>query len=42
MNFIVTESGKPVARFLHRKDAEEFLSNAQFEDGYKLYDLIES
>jgi len=42
MNFTITENGQPIAHFLRREDAEEFLSNAQFEDGYKLYKLIPS
>jgi len=42
MNFTVIENGQPIANFLRRKDAEEFLSNAQYEDGYKFYELIPS
>jgi hypothetical protein len=42
MNFTVTENGLPIANFLRREDAVEFLSNAQYENGYKLYELIRS
>jgi hypothetical protein len=42
MNFTVTKNGQPIAQFLHREDAEEFLSNAQYDDGYQLYELLPS
>jgi len=40
MNFTVTENGQPIAQFLRREDAEEFLSNAQYEDGNKSYAVL--
>jgi len=41
MPYTILEDNQPIAQFLRREDAEEFLSNAQFEDGYKLYELAE-
>jgi hypothetical protein len=39
MNFTVSKNGQPVAQFVNRGDAEEFLSNLQYEDGHGLYEL---
>jgi hypothetical protein len=41
MLYIVLADSHPIAQFLRREDAEEFLSNAQYEDGYKLYEITE-
>jgi len=37
--YAVTENGRTVARFLRLADANEFLSNLQYEGGSKLYAL---
>jgi hypothetical protein len=39
MNYIITEDGQPIAQFLRREDATEFLANLQYEDHSKLYEL---
>lgn len=39
MPYTITETGTPIAQFLRRKDATEFLSNLEYEDHCKLYEL---
>ncbi|MEO7028014.1 MAG: hypothetical protein ABI147_01260 [Acidobacteriaceae bacterium] len=39
MTYIVTENGTIIAQFLRLIDANEFLSNLQYEDGSKLYEV---
>jgi hypothetical protein len=40
MDYVVAEDGKAIAQFLRADDANEFLSNAQWEDGYRFYELV--
>ena len=41
MAYTVTENGHPIAHFLRREDATEFLSNAEYENGQNAYALRE-